>query len=186
MRSFSTTRLSMHPVTPSNSGVLWAIFNEPGLRAYQDLPDLDRVRFSELVATRPTSLEPGAEGRFEWLIYVKGPPEVAIGWVSVRISDQSRTTGEIGYSIVTRRRGRGYATEAVRALVSECFERAALERVRAYCVPENERSRAVLRNLGFFEEGVLTRGASVRGRMVDVVAYVLPRARWDAMPGTSA
>ncbi len=176
----------MHPVTPANSGVLWSIWNEPGLRSYQDLPDLDRARFAELVATRPTSLEPGVEGRFEWLIYVKGPPEVAIGWISVRISDQSRTTGEIGYSIVTRRRGRGYATEAVRALVSECFERAALERVRAYCVPENERSRAVLRNVGFTEEGVLTRGATVRGRMVDVVAYVLPRGRWMATSGTSA
>ncbi len=186
MRTFHSSRLAMQPVTPANSDVLWTIWSEPGLRSYQDLPDLDRARFAELVATRPTVLEHGVEGRFEWLVYTNEIPETAIGWVSVRISEQSKTTGEIGYSIVARRRGRGYATEAVRALVAECFEQAALERIRAYCVPENERSRAVLRNVGFKEEGVLTRGASVRGRMVDVVAYVLPRERWATMTGARA
>ena len=103
-----------------------------------------------------------------------------IGWVSLRIAERATETAEIGYSVVREHRGHGVATEAVTGLIAEGFERAGLRRVRAYCVPENAPSRAVLERNGFLEDGVSRHGATVQGQAVDVVAYVLPRERWES------
>jgi len=184
METIRTPRLRMVPVTPENAGVLWQVLQEPDLRDYQDLPDLDVRQFARSVAERPTALQPGISGRFEWLVYgasaLPGANGAPLGWVSLRIPDRAADLAEIGYSIVASSRGRGYASEAVEALVSEGFRRAALRCVRAYCVPDNVASRAVLRRAGFVDDGVLPHGAIVQGQPVDVVAHSLERARWQA------
>lgn len=171
----------MVPVTAENAGVLWHVLQEPDLRDYQDLPDLDARQFARAVADRPATLEPGAAGRFEWLLYPATSGDAApLGWVSLRISDHHQDVAEIGYSVVAAARGRGLASEAVGALVSEGFERAALRCVRAYCVPDNVASRAVLRRTGFVDDGTLAHGATVQGQPVDVIAHRLERGRWEA------
>jgi ribosomal-protein-alanine N-acetyltransferase len=182
MKTIRSKRLRLVPVQALNADVLWDVLQEPGLRNFQDLPDVDATQFRHTVAARPPALEPSVAGRFEWLIYFsnsKGPVE-PLGWVSLRISDRTPTTAEIGYSIVRAYRRRGLATEAVAALVDEGFTRARLNRMRAYCVPANVASRAVLRRNGFEDEGIVPRGATVQGHPVDVIAHSLERKRWKS------
>lgn len=173
------------PVTSENAGVLWDVLQTPDLRDYQDLPDIDVAQFQRSVAGRPQRLEPGAAGRFEWLVYFDhssdGEP---VGWVSLRISERTRSTAEIGYSVVRSYRGRGIASEAVATLVDEGFKAALLHRIRAYCVPENRSSRAVLQRNGFEDDGVLPHGATVQGQPVDVIAHSLDRKRWESVVTT--
>ena len=177
MRTLHTERLRLVPVTTQNADALWRILQEPGLREFQDLPDTDLAQFRRIVATRPARLEAGSWGRFEWLIYLEGVAE-PVGWASLRIGERA-AAAEVGYSVVQGYRGRGVATECARAVVSEAFARLQANKVRAYCVPENQASRAVLRRVGFEEDGILSHGAMVQGRPVDVLAFVLPRTRWQ-------
>ncbi len=179
MRTIRTARLRLDPVTPANAGLLWDVLQEPDLRDYQDLPDLNRAQFLRTVGSRPTRFGPGATGRFEWLMQI-GDGTETLGWVSLRISESSRATAEIGYSVVRAHRGQGFATEAVAALVDEGFRRTRVKQIRAYCLPENLPSRAVLRRNGFEDEGMLPRGATVGGKPVDVVLLSLERERWSA------
>ncbi|MBV8374304.1 MAG: GNAT family N-acetyltransferase [Candidatus Eremiobacteraeota bacterium] len=185
MNVISSKRLKLVPVTPENAALLWDVLQEPDLRDYQDLPDLDRGQFSNAVSERPKSLAPGSTGRFEWLVYFDEAAEAAIGWVSLRISDRTHSTAEIGYSVVRAYRGRGIATEAVAALVAEGFRSARLRRIRAYCVPDNLSSRAVLRRNGFEDDGMLRHGATVQGQPVDVLAHTLERDRWQTLTASS-
>jgi ribosomal-protein-alanine N-acetyltransferase len=178
MKTIRTKRLRLEPVTTENAGVLWEVLQEPDLRDYQDLPDLDLAGFLRSVGSRPNRLEPGAAGRFEWLVYLEDTAQ-PIGWVSLRIAERTRSTAEIGYSIVRAHRGRGIASEAVGALVDEGFTSAELRRIRAYCVPENLSSRAVLRRNAFEDDGILPHGATVQGQPVDVIAHTLERERWN-------
>jgi ribosomal-protein-alanine N-acetyltransferase len=180
VRSIRTSRLLLLPVTPANAGALWELLQEPDLRDYQDLPDVDRAQFIRVVASRPTRLVPGAAGRFEWLLHFAERNDNPLGWVSLRVAESDRAAAEIGYSVVRAHRGRGLATEAVAALVEEGFQCAALREIRAYCLPENVSSRAVLRHNGFEHEATLTRGATVQGRPVDVTLHTLERDRWEA------
>ncbi|MBV8489697.1 MAG: GNAT family N-acetyltransferase [Candidatus Eremiobacteraeota bacterium] len=181
MRTIRTENLRLEPVTPVNAAMLWDVLQEPDLRDYQDLPDLDLAQFARAVASRPTQLRPGIAGRFEWLVYLErdGTSEPA-GWVSLRVAERNAATAEVGYSVVRQYRGRGIATEAVGALVDEGFRYAELRRIRAYCVPENASSRRVLERTGFEDEGMLPHGATVQGQPVDVIAYALERDRWEA------
>jgi [ribosomal protein S5]-alanine N-acetyltransferase len=64
---------------------------------------------------------------------------------------------EIGYGIVSPFRGRGYATEAVRALVAYARRQSEVREVRATCYSSNAPSRRVLEKSGFRHVG--TEGA---------------------------
>jgi ribosomal-protein-alanine N-acetyltransferase len=174
MRTLQTERLAMVPVNASNSETLWHLLQAPNLRDFQELPSVGLAQFKRLVAERPHRLHAHAAGRFEWLIFVRGS-DVPIGWVSLRLSDRDPIGGEVGYSVLESGRGKGYATEAASALIAEGFTRADLKRVRAYCLPENAASRAVLAKLGFSEDGILRHGATIAGRPVDILAFVFER-----------
>jgi ribosomal-protein-alanine N-acetyltransferase len=177
MRTIRTARLRLDPVSAANAATLWEVLQGPELREYQDLPDVNRSQFLRIVGARPTRLGTGSTGRFEWLVhYAKGSE--ALGWVSLRIGESNRFAAEIGYSVVSAHRGRGIASEAVGALVDEGFRRARLREIRAFCLPENQASRAVLRRVGFADAGVLQRGATVGGRPVDVILHSLEYDRW--------
>lgn len=178
MRTIRTARLRLVPVTFENALSLWRLLQQPDLRAYQDLPAVGAAIFSEMVAKRPALLAPEATGRFEWIIQLSGA-RLPVGWVSLRIADRDPNSGEIGYSILREYRRRGIATEAVRVLISEAFACAKLARVYAYCVPENQASRAVLERVGFQFETRLPHGATVNGQMVDVLMHRIDRADWD-------
>lgn len=180
MRTIQTARLRLVPVTPANAGTLWEILQEPDLRDYQDLPNVNRAQFLRAVAARPPRFAPGTVGRFEWLLHFATGEQEALGWVSLRVGELDRTCGEIGYSVVRAYRGRGIASEAIHALIAEGFNHARLRQIRAYCLPENLSSRAVLRRNGFEVEGTLPRGATVQGKPVDVMTHALERDAWAA------
>jgi [ribosomal protein S5]-alanine N-acetyltransferase len=182
MKIIRTERLRLEPVRPENSAVLWEVLQAPGLRDFQDLPTVDAAQFRRTVASRPPNLTPRAVGRFEWLIYSEVPAErEPLGWVSLRIADRAPTNAEIGYSVVSQRRGQGVATEAVAAILIEAFETARLRTVKAYCVPDNAASRQVLVRNGFEDEGMMPNGATVAGRAVDILGHSLERTRWETM-----
>jgi ribosomal-protein-alanine N-acetyltransferase len=175
-----TQRLRLVPVTAANASILWEVLQEPDLRDYQDLPNVNCEQFLRVVGARPTRFAPGIVGRFEWLLHFLKGESAPLGWVSLRVSDSDRSSAEIGYSVVRAYRDRGIASEAVAALVDEGFKRGRLQRIRAFCLPENHSSRAVLRRNGFETAATLPRGATVQGKPVDVMAYTLEREDWAA------
>lgn len=56
---------------------------------------------------------------------------------------------ELGYFIRTDAAGRGYATEAARALVDLAFSETNVARIELRCEPENKASVAIAQRLGF-------------------------------------
>ena len=82
-----------------------------------------------------------------------GPPETAADGVP---------EAEIGYGLVEDARGRGFATEAVSALVAAAEAEGA--RVRASVLPDNQPSIRVLAKCGFTE----LRGSNEDGELVMV------------------
>jgi len=175
-------RLVLEPVTKLNAATLWRVMQSNGLREFQDVPRHTREEFERRVAARPKQFSARAVGRFEWLLVIAAS-RCPIGWVSLRVGEPGRRAAELGYSIIAPQRGFGYASEAVRLVVSHAFETADLQRVEACCVPANMPSRRLLENLGFVEMRVQRHGAIVRGRPVDIVLFDMPRERWPASAG---
>ena len=69
-----------------------------------------------------------------------------------------RATHEIGWVIAPERQGRGYATEAAKALLEHAFRKLGCHRVIATCQPENTASWRVMEKLGMRREAHFRQG----------------------------
>jgi RimJ/RimL family protein N-acetyltransferase len=99
----------------------------------------------------------------------------AIGCIGV--SDIPGTC-EFGYWLGRDHWGRGYATEAGRALLGYCFGVIRLPLLRSGVFVDNPASMRVQRKLGFRRIGVSQRHGLARGRPVPHIDTVLTRRRF--------
>ncbi|GJM42823.1 MAG: GNAT family acetyltransferase [Ardenticatenaceae bacterium] len=70
-----------------------------------------------------------------------------VGWFSLRPLEE-RETAVLGYRLVKKVWGRGYATEGVRALIRKGFNEMGIRRVVATTYEENVASRRVMEKVG--------------------------------------
>lgn len=101
--------------------------------------------------------------------------EGVVGAVSLEIEARHRR-GELGYWIGKPYWGRGYATEATRAVLDFGFDELALNRVQARHLTRNPASSRVLEKLGMRLEGVHRELVQVWGAFEDVAMFGLLRA----------
>ena len=85
---------------------------------------------------------------------------------------------EIGYWIGVPYWGRGYATEAGRAVVGHAFEGLGLNRVHAEVFARNPASARVLQKIGMRHEGTQRAHIVKWGEAMDVEAYGMLRGEW--------
>jgi uncharacterized cupin superfamily protein len=88
---------------------------------------------------------------------------------------------ELGYWVTGDREGKGYVTEAVRAMLRLAFEVYGVDRVEIHTDPGNLRSRAVPERLGFLHEATLPRrSVGGDGAPADSVIYTMYRSGFDS------
>jgi RimJ/RimL family protein N-acetyltransferase len=83
---------------------------------------------------------------------------------------------DLGYWLIPAARRRGLGTEAVRLVSRWVLTHTGVHRLAAQVVPDNVPSIALLRNLGFSEEGVLRRWLWIEDDAVDVIQFSLVRS----------
>ncbi len=81
---------------------------------------------------------------------------------------------EVGYHIGKEYTNKGYATEALKAFLSEIMPKKELDKVHGICVSENLASKKVLEKSGFIKEyeGV----GEYQGESTQITKYILNRA----------
>ena len=105
---------------------------------------------------------PDAVGWMLWyFIFDDGATRVAIGNGGFKGKPVEGAV-EIGYAIVPAYQRRGFAFEAVNALVDWAFEHPDVQLVAAETFPELDASKALLRKLGFEPAGVAVEPGAVR------------------------
>jgi RimJ/RimL family protein N-acetyltransferase len=94
------------------------------------------------------------------------------------IVNREHNRAEIGYWIGVPYWGRGYATEAGRAVVGHAFEGLGLNRVHAEVFARNPASARVLQKIGMRHEGTQRAHIVKWGEAMDVEAYGMLRGEW--------
>jgi RimJ/RimL family protein N-acetyltransferase len=89
---------------------------------------------------------------------------------------------QLGYWLSPEAWGRGYATEAGRAVLDVARHALGLRRVLAHRYHDNAASARVLEKLGFVETGTSRRFSRGRGGEVACVDYALTWAAQDTVP----
>ena len=120
--------------------------------------------------------KPRTDDQINFAITVRETGELAgvIGLIVNRDHDRA----EIGYWIGVPYWGRGYATEAGRAVVRHAFEGLALNRVYAEVFSRNPASARVLQKIGMRHEGTHRAHIVKWGEAVDVEMYAVLRGEW--------
>ncbi|GMV04080.1 MAG: hypothetical protein AMXMBFR53_03610 [Gemmatimonadota bacterium] len=128
------------------AGATGAVFDEPPTTPPlfgEDLP-----MFRDRMAETPEEL-----GWWVWLVS-RREDRRAVGVCGLGGRPGAEGAALIGYSVYPRFEGRGYATEACRALVAWVLGQPGAILVRATVPAENHASVAVLRKLGMVQVGV--------------------------------
>lgn len=86
---------------------------------------------------------------FQWRLWTGAAASHLIGSIDLHTIDWDRRTAELGYWLDSRATGRGYMTEAGRAVLGVAFERLGFCALGVRCHPANARSLATARRLGF-------------------------------------
>jgi RimJ/RimL family protein N-acetyltransferase len=101
-----------------------------------------------------------------------------IGNCGVRRKPDTEWDAEIGYELDPRFWGRGYATEAARAMVAFGFGELRVHRLSAQCIADNAASANVLRKLGMRIEGRIREHEYFQGRWWDSLDWGLLESEW--------
>ena len=88
-----------------------------------------------------------------WIIARRERPSGFLGWVLLIPEDARGPEVEIGWRLPVAARGRGYATEAARAVLAHGLATLALPRIIADIRPENAASIRVAERIGMREAG---------------------------------
>ncbi len=91
---------------------------------------------------------------FRWAVIEKSTGE-CIGQIAYFLVDTSGHFGEIEYCIGTAYQGKGYATEATKAVIDYGFNKIGFHKVQICVRPSNAPSKKVIEKCGFTYEGTL-------------------------------
>ena len=123
--------------------------------------------------------------KFQWAVVTKAGGRL-IGNAGIRREKIDEREAEIGYEFAPAEWGRGYATEAARAVVAYGFEELGVHRVSAWCIAENRGSARVLEKLGMQLEGRLRQKEYFKGRWWDALLYAVLEQEWRAQVTSQA
>ncbi len=101
-----------------------------------------------------------------------------IGTIGFMWVNYEHKSAEVGYSLAFDCWNKGYATEALIAVLDYAFRTLRLNRVEAQHDVENPASGRVMEKAGMQREGVLRQRVLNKGRFMDVVLYAALKNDW--------
>jgi len=127
------------------------------------------------IATHRPRFEEGRLCNFAVTLRASGDLAGAIGLVITRRFDHA----ELGYWIGKPYWGKGFCTEAARAVIDYGFAHLGLHRIHASYFARNPASGSIMKNLGMKQEGVLRGHVKKWGKYEDLILYAILREEWQ-------
>jgi RimJ/RimL family protein N-acetyltransferase len=174
----ATDRLVLRPLAPADAGALFAVFSDPEvMRYWSSAPWTEMEQADEYVENAAQGIEDESMLRLGIEIAATGQ---LIGQAALYSFNQQNRRCDVGYALGRAHWGRGYAGEALEALLSHGFASLDLNRIEADIDPRNEASASALLRLGFRHEGLMRERWIVNGEICDTAFYGLLRSDWAA------
>lgn len=142
-----TERLRLRRSRPQDAEAISAYRSDPEVNRYQgwERTDVEGVR-AEIVEM--LGREPGEPGGWVQFSVEEREAGRLVGDVGLAAVEGEPGVFKVGYTIAPAHQGRGYATEAIRALVDLAFDTLGARAVRAHADAENAPSIRVAEKVG--------------------------------------
>jgi RimJ/RimL family protein N-acetyltransferase len=172
----ATKRLVLRRFRKADATTLADYRSDPEVARYQswDAP-FPPLRAETAVANFMAS-DPDRAGWFQYAVE-RAEDKVLIGDVAVHLHDNLKQA-EIGFTLARAYQKKGYATEAVGAVLDRLFRVQGLHKVTGECDARNTASAGLMERLGFTREGHLRQQTWIKGEWTDDLIYGLLAEEW--------
>lgn len=133
----------------------------------------DTRRFIAYLRSRIRSGYPSS-----WVVTLRKTGRV-IGTIGFVSWSAEHRFAELGYSFSREYWNRGYATQALQAVINAVFRALPLNRLEAQHDIRNPASGRVMQKCGLRQEGILRSRILNKGEYVDTVLYAILRSDWE-------
>ncbi len=175
-----TERLILRQSRLSDAQAAYERRSLPEVARYQDWEMPYTLERAEEILIKLEAMDGPVDGT-GWSVTVvdAAAPERILGDLYVGIKWGGRSA-EVGYTFHPDHWGRGYATEAVRAMIHYLFTDFGVDRVEASLHPDNIASARVIEACGMTFEGLTRQSFWTGDECSDDMLYGMPRPDWEA------
>jgi RimJ/RimL family protein N-acetyltransferase len=165
-----TPRLRLRPFRADDLPAFVAYRSAPDVARYQSWDPTYSMADAEGLLSSQEGVEFGQPGVWMQLAATERDGDALLGDCAVHVLDNVPATAEVGVTFAPEHQGRGFASEALAAVVGRLFEDVGMGRIYAEADARNVAVHRLLERLGFRCEG---RRAALR-------VYGLLRRDWEA------
>jgi aminoglycoside 6'-N-acetyltransferase len=167
----TTDRLVLRRFRPDDAPTLAAYRSDEDIARYQSWEAPVTLEQARRSVEAMAAGDPDEPGWFQYAVE-RTADGVLIGDVGANLHP-NRMQAEIGFTVAAAYQGRGYASEAVRAVLDRLFTVQGVQRVSAECDARNTASARLLERVGFRREGLRPQFTWIKGEWTDDLLYGL-------------
>jgi len=173
-----TDRLLLRPYETTDFDALFAMRSRDDVTRYLYWGAQSDADVRATLERKIGSVAIRSEGDVIALAIVLEAPNEVVGDVILQLVSEQHEQGEIGFIVHPDHQGRGFATEAARAVLRLAFEDVELHRVVGRVEPRNVGSARVLEKLGMRREAHLVENEYVKGEWQSELIYAMLAREW--------
>ena len=173
-----TERLSLRPFQVDDLAAFVAYRSDPEVARYQSWDRTYSRADAESFLRSQRDLAFGQPGEWLQLAIVDRKTGTLCGDCAVRVVTDQPANAEVGVTLAQGHQGKGLATEALTALLTELFEQPGIHRVFAEVDDRNVPVQRLLERLGFRCEARLVESDWFKGEWSTLRIYAILDREW--------
>ncbi|MDX1615649.1 MAG: GNAT family protein [Candidatus Promineifilaceae bacterium] len=173
-----TGHLRLRELQPGDAADVFHLYADPEVVRFYDL-DLFTTKEQARELIQRQARRFASQEAMRWAITQQLDGRV-IGTVGY-VFDGPNDAAGLGYDLSSSYWRRGITSAAVRLVINYGFRSLRLHRIQALVMPANTPSAALLRKLGFQEEGLLRQSVLIKGRYHDMRCFSLLSHEWPGL-----
>jgi RimJ/RimL family protein N-acetyltransferase len=174
-----TERLALRQLMPNDAQEIFAYRSRPEVSRFQSW-GIESTAELQSQIDRLLMTEPGEPGAWYQIGIALRSTNELIGDCGFHILGSEPRQVEFGISLIPESQSRGYATEALRALLDYLLVRLGKHRAFASVDPRNVRSVALMQRVGMRKEAHFIKSLWFKDAWVDDVIFAMLASEWES------
>lgn len=175
--AIATPRLQLDRLVPADAPFLFAYRGDDAVARFQGWKPAELADAEAFIARQCAQPFAVPDSWFQLAIRDQASGEL-VGDLGIHFPARQVDAIEFGITVKPERQGRGYAREALHALLDLAFGTWGYRRATGSVDPRNTASMALLRSLGFRQEAHHVESCLVRGEWTDDVVFAMLAREW--------
>lgn len=175
--NFSTERLILRGIKLSDAKSMFQYRSDPQIYQFQNWKPLTLQDVEDFICTKISKEANIPNTWYQLGIFTKEFNDL-IGDIGIHFIESDNLQVEIGYTLSMEYQGRGYATEAVAAVINSMFNIFNKHRIIASVDPKNIKSIALLERIGMRKEAHFRKSIWFNEEWTDDIVYAILEEEW--------